>query len=1102
MKRIIIFSLVAFLVLCGSIQLATANEERGVHTETENKKYEGIRLSEIMFYPGDSDSGAEWIELYNDSEKKPVDISGYELCNAAGVVYSFPVNLPKIPPGAYVLIEFDGQDAAENDLSFDDDNLAVLHVDRKNMFADEGDICVLYKDNSRSKESICGFVSWGNIEKPTFEKTIRDKESVIKAKKAKELSHTAEARRLWKRGTPKTFVSVPDLEGPNYFLEKDGSLVLINSGSRTKLTAVPCKPGEITPGYKNVIPAPGLWLPHDNLQTSADLFTFSWLPVSSSTYQFQICMDKNCTAPIIDVWDLTEPHYQPVSPLNKNASYYWRVRAINNGLISDWSEVRKFSIGYSERLGRDPLEIAVDAEILAAGDNPLGVLSRPARKDSSLLCLDGCDEEHWDADNSSGAQHEHSMYYCWAAAAQMLSWYRGGNVLQDEIVAIVKGSNTAEPEDWLPHGSNGGATQGDGFFSLRYALQATQSQLHVIETKPTEAELAAFIDADRPVRYSTGGHAMVVDGYRTAAGGVFEARFLNTDNNGTIEWRPWDAEPFKWCAVPDSDLIGRTVDPRMTTDSDGDGMMDFDEEERFFTDSYLFDTDDDLVGDKADVASYALRRLDPDVDADGLRGEIDEDSDDDGVIDGEEDLDQDGRFEPSDDETDPHQKPADDRQKLDLIFCINSAESMYDNLVMLNAAAGTIVNNIATEILDFRIAVVDYRDFPVSPYGCDDDYEYRDVSGFSNDQDSAVSAIKSLRLGCENDWQESVYSALMHSVDSTSLGSWRDQPVKKAIIFIGNAPPHDPEPFTGYTMADVIQAAQDVDPVNIFSVPIGGDSTTLAYFTEIADGTGGDVFPAADHREIIGAIMDAIKVIIDSPFADAGGPYLNETGQTILFDASGSYEPDGEIVLYEWDWDSDGIYDESTTEPTIEHTWHVEFSDTVRMRITGNNGLSNISTAEVTVVDTTEPDVAVIDPISDIAVQGEILLQAQAYDFSELIDVTFTIREQVGESGKPVGFENLMATYNGAAGNWQYIFDSTQLPDGCYIIFAEATDEYGNSGVSEIVSFSIRNWSVVKKKILWKKILWKKMLWMKMLWKKVLWGPDRGVSVTGQLIKY
>ena len=77
--------------------------------------------------------------------------------------------------------------------------------------------------------------------------------------------------------------------------------------------------------------------------------------------------------------------------------------------------------------------------------------------------------------------------------------------------------------------------------------------------------------------------------------------------------------------------------------------------------------------------------------------------------------------------------------------------------------------------------------------------------------------------------------------------------------------------------------------------------------------------------------MEVIETITYSPFPEAGGPYEGTIGRSVAFDASGSYDPDGEVVLYEWDWDSDGTYDYSSTEPFGAHVWDDVFHDTIRM---------------------------------------------------------------------------------------------------------------------------------------------------------------------------
>jgi len=85
------------------------------------------------------------------------------------------------------------------------------------------------------------------------------------------------------------------------------------------------------------------------------------------------------------------------------------------------------------------------------------------------------------------------------------------------------------------------------------------------------------------------------------------------------------------------------------------------------------------------------------------------------------------------------------------------------------------------------------------------------------------------------------------------------------------------------------------------------------------------------------------------PVADANGPYSCSEGSPITFDASGSTPSSGEIVLYEWDWDNDGTYDETTASPTINHTWFDDYTGTVGLRVTDSAGLMDTDVASVTV---------------------------------------------------------------------------------------------------------------------------------------------------------
>ncbi len=207
----------------------------------------------------------------------------------------------------------------------------------------------------------------------------------------------------------------------------------------------------------------------------------------------------------------------------------------------------------------------------------------------------------------------------------------------------------------------------------------------------------------------------------------------------------------------------------------------------------------------------------------------------------------------------------DDVPPLDLVFCIDTTGSMADDINSVKDSAVQIINQIADTAPDFRIAVVDYRDFNELPYGNPGDYEYNDVSIFTNDSQAAVNAINSLTIGIGGDIEESVYSGLMHCIDGTSLGGWRTGRVNRVIILMGDASPHDPEPFTNYTLDGVIAAAAAEPPKTIFSILIGYDASAGAaapYFGELAEGTEGTMIQAANADEVVDAVMTAINLIM------------------------------------------------------------------------------------------------------------------------------------------------------------------------------------------------------------------------------------------------
>lgn len=111
--------------------------------------------------------------------------------------------------------------------------------------------------------------------------------------------------------------------------------------------------------------------------------------------------------------------------------------------------------------------------------------------------------------------------------------------------------------------------------------------------------------------------------------------------------------------------------------------------------------------------------------------------------------------------------------------------------------------------------------------------------------------------------------------------------------------------------------------------------------------------------------------------------------------------------------------------------------------------------------DTTPPAVGgVVVPAENESLQDSVILRVEATDKSAIDGVSFTIRENIGETGVDIGYEGISATQTVDTDEWTLAFDSRLLLDGNYLIFATAVDQHGNEGTSEVVHFTIRNWSL------------------------------------------
>jgi len=72
---------------------------------------------------------------------------------------------------------------------------------------------------------------------------------------------------------------------------------------------------------------------------------------------------------------------------------------------------------------------------------------------------------------------------------------------------------------------------------------------------------------------------------------------------------------------------------------------------------------------------------------------------------------------------------------------------------------------------------------------------------------------------------------------------------------------------------------------------------------------------------------------------------------TVNFFGDNSYDPDGSIALYEWDFDGDGNYDYVSDETgDTTHTFNVKGDYSAKLRVTDNSGLTDVADPQLTAV--------------------------------------------------------------------------------------------------------------------------------------------------------
>ena len=190
------------------------------------------------------------------------------------------------------------------------------------------------------------------------------------------------------------------------------------------------------------------------------------------------------------------------------------------------------------------------------------------------------------------------------------------------------------------------------------------------------------------------------------------------------------------------------------------------------------------------------------------------------------------------------------------------------------------------------------------------------------------------------------------------------------------------------------------------------------------------------HLLVVGIIFLFLSSILvpislggnnESPVADVGGPYFGNVDESITFNGSNSYDPDGNIISYEWDF---GDYNNGSGENTTHTYYHPDYY-TVVLTVTDDIGASDQDTTIAHI--NGPPDSPWIDgPINgNVGIEYEYIFISSDIDSNETFYfIDWGDGHTIEWIGPYEGGEHCEASHS-----WN--------ESGTYVIKAKAKDTYG-----------------------------------------------------------
>lgn len=331
---------------------------------------------------------------------------------------------------------------------------------------------------------------------------------------------------------------------------------------------------------------------------------FSWLPVQGVNSYRVIVRDQNNN----DIYNLSTSNTSVSLVLAPDQQYSWTV--IGDDKFSTEHKKSESDMSYKNIF----IQLAnIDTTIF----KQLKIHHIKGRRDTRMLDLAYLQfsyEYSWDRPNLDAPTIEpHEDVRCWAIATQVMNHFYGGNLTQDEIV--YHGHYIAnEPllSPFRPEGGND-KTYGSTVIidpvtrdpineiseTLKWALHV--ERLNYGKGMPSYATVKNAIDNNKLIYLLVPGHAMLIYGYVGDAT-KYAFYYAFSDNEGNTETSLTYNAQVQSYFIPDVTYGNVEMSNSLVhSDSDGDGITDFEEETRFGTDVFYIDTDNDGIEDKREI---------------------------------------------------------------------------------------------------------------------------------------------------------------------------------------------------------------------------------------------------------------------------------------------------------------------------------------------------------------------------------------------------------------------------------------------------------------------------------------------------------------------